>query len=204
MQPSPKSHLKYLAYVMRHKYYLVDGWSYIGGFSVWRALKHDWSKFSLSEWTPYVEKFFGSGESKSDEQFERAWLHHFHLNDHHPQHYINLKTSSGITQPVVLNMPSECVHEMVADWYAAGMAQGKPDVVSWYKVAGHNIPLGDATRIKAESLLQYLPEARWLDRRGIFEHTLNALYLSYLVIRSMALELLCICLMCGIRKLGKR
>lgn len=51
------AHLRYLSYVVRHKWFVL-----LAGLRVraplWRLLIHDWSKFTPSEWGPYVRFFY--------------------------------------------------------------------------------------------------------------------------------------------------
>lgn len=85
-------HFRYLSYLIRHKWFV-----FVAGLkvkaSLWRLLKHDWSKFLPSEWFPYVESFYG-GHKYSErppevvEAFDTAWLHHQNRNDHHWQYWL--------------------------------------------------------------------------------------------------------------------
>lgn len=51
------AHLKYLSYVLRHKWFvLVAGLK--TGAPLWRLLIHDWSKFLPCEWGPYTRTFY--------------------------------------------------------------------------------------------------------------------------------------------------
>jgi hypothetical protein len=52
------SHLKYLHYVLRHKWYVLRA-GLATGAPLWRLVIHDWSKFSPAEWSPYVRMFYG-------------------------------------------------------------------------------------------------------------------------------------------------
>jgi hypothetical protein len=123
-------HLRYLQYVLVHKWYVWKCGLRLG-VPLWRLLVHDWSKFSWTEWTAYANYFYGDfpehdpndpnkwtrrgyyGPTSIDieEKFQRAWLHHIHLNDHHPQHWVLLNDDSTIT---TLNMPFVAVLEMLA------------------------------------------------------------------------------------------
>lgn len=54
-------HLRYLRYVLLHKWYVLRAGIVVGGWSLpwlWRLLVHDLSKFSRAEWTPYVVNFY--------------------------------------------------------------------------------------------------------------------------------------------------
>jgi hypothetical protein len=56
------AHLRYLRYVLLHKWYVLYAGVIVGGLHplwLWRLLVHDLSKFRPSEWRPYVAKFYG-------------------------------------------------------------------------------------------------------------------------------------------------
>jgi len=42
---------------------------------------------------------------------------------------------------------------MVADWYGAGMAQGKPDIEGWYDAHGDQMLLHPDTRVLVERVI---------------------------------------------------
>jgi hypothetical protein len=138
-------HLRYLCYVLRHKFYV---WQYGRrlGVSWRRLLLHDLSKFRPSEWFAYVERFHGPQPPSPAtlERFRAAWRLHATFNDHHPECWL------GASGP----MPEECVREMVADWCAAGVAQGKPDHLAWYGSWDGKDKLHPDARVLAERLLQ--------------------------------------------------
>ncbi len=77
-------HVKYLWYVIRHKWFTFVE-CYKLGIS-WRGLVHDLSKFRPSEWGPYVESFYGGwGKDRPQwvkDAFNVAWLAHIHKNPH--------------------------------------------------------------------------------------------------------------------------
>jgi hypothetical protein len=142
-----RKHLRYLSYVLRHKFFVfVAGWRL--GAPFWRLFVHDLPKLLPCEWMPYVRHFYG-GEYPDwnrvkyvpgwpyevtkqgvAEAFDRAWLHHQHANPHHWQHWV-LREDSGQTK--VLEMPEAYILEMLADWYGAGRAiTGKWGARDWY------------------------------------------------------------------------
>lgn len=154
------AHLRYLKYVLRHKYYVYQGCRVLG-VSRWQALIHDWHKFTPGEWMPYVRFFYGPKpptmnekgyihKTGQDEAFDRAWLSHQHRGKHHWQHWL-LRQGDG--QLKALEMPAMFAAEMVADWYGAGSAQGKPDIQAWYDANKDNIQLHPRTRNLVEFLL---------------------------------------------------
>jgi hypothetical protein len=146
------SHLRYLSYVLRHKWFVLLAGLKTGA-PLWRLLIHDWSKFTPSEWGAYVAQFYGPklvptygdfrhypgalgpaaverAKAERQEAFDRAWLHHQHANPHHWQHWV-LREDSGAIKTI--EMPEHFVREMVADWAGAGRAiTGKWEVGLWF------------------------------------------------------------------------
>jgi hypothetical protein len=156
-----RAHLKYARYVFIHKWYVF--WAAIRlGVPFWRALIHDYTKFSRTEWGPYVRRFYAPDAHKepdgskgyfhhagASEEFDAAWTHHWQHNPHHWQFWITrhrtgweLEDELGIPQDI----PETYVREMVADWIGAGKAQGKPDIEAWYLANKDTIQLHDRTR----------------------------------------------------------
>ena len=167
-----KPHLKYLSYVLRHKWFVLKECCKLG--IPWRGIVHDLTKFYPREWSPYVEHFytdrsqhegndaiaeFGIAELAPfgfyvKDRFNLAWLFHQHKNPHHWQYWI-LREDDGKTFP--LPIPNRYVREMVADWRGAGRAiTGKNDpneCALWYVKNHTNIVLHPHTRMKVEKLL---------------------------------------------------
>lgn len=139
------AHLKYLSYVCRHKWFVLQAGLRTGA-PVWRLIIHDWSKFLPSEWFPYVRYFYGAtGDCwRTEEAFGRAWLHHQHANPHHWQHWV-LREDSGAVK--LIEMPTPLVREMVADWMGAGRAiTGEWETGDWYRRNYDLIQLAPITR----------------------------------------------------------
>lgn len=145
-------HLQYLSYVLRHKYYVFIGCMKLG-VSWWQAIIHDMSKFYPVEWFAYVEYFNGNPPFNNKDQFDRAWNHHQKANPHHWQYWLLLMDDGNL---IALDMPDKFVREMVADWYGAGMALGKPDIRGWYEATKHQKTLHPSTRICVEAYLNML------------------------------------------------
>lgn len=139
-------YLKYLWYVIRHKWYVMVECFRMGIY--WRGLTHDLSKFLPSEFIPYARNFYGKYLSfdqlsfdarqrgvrtKEDvkRDFKEAWLKHQHRNPHHWQYWILQNDTDGRELMVI---PTAYLKEMVADWIGAGRAiTGKREAISWYK-----------------------------------------------------------------------
>lgn len=160
-----KKHALYLRYLLRHKWYVFVAGRRIG-VSAWRLIIHDWSKFLPSEWRPYVAYFYGPKPDKKEPDdylywnavsahripFDRAWLHHQHLNPHHWQHWI-LRSDDGAVD--ALEMPHRFTLEMVADWSGAGRAiTGRWDVSDWYEKNKNKMILHRKTRTLVEAVLK--------------------------------------------------
>ena len=158
---------KYLHYLFRHKYYVAIECFKYGLY--WRGIIHDWSKFLPSEFFPYIQSFYGEFQpecpvysgpvdwqkkqylEKTSKNFDRAWIHHQHLNKHHFQHWI-LREDSG--QNKILEMPYKYAIEMFCDWVGAGIAiTGKRDIVEWYEKNKEVILLHENTRNFVEKLI---------------------------------------------------
>lgn len=157
-----KAHLRYLEYVLRHKWYVFIECVRLG--IPWLGIVHDWSKFLPDEWFPYVQHFHnpdGSPRSVRDEtgyykptdtgdkEFDFAWLLHQKRNRHHWQWWTLSEDDGGVK---VLAIPHRYCLEMLADWRGAGRAQGTPDSRAWY--------------LKNKSKLNLHPETRqWIEER---------------------------------------
>lgn len=79
-----RAHLRYLRYVVRHKWFVfLEGRKL--GLGSGQLIKHDWSKFLPSEWFPYVHFFYGKPGDSVTSAFDFAWLLHQKRNPHHWQ-----------------------------------------------------------------------------------------------------------------------
>lgn len=179
-----RAHLRYLKYVLLHKFYVLRAglaiWKVMGDAGhdnliswTWRLLVHDYSKFSRAEWSPYVATFYIESSKDGAEMrarqmaFNAAWLHHIHHNPHHWQHHILLEDSG---KTIVLIPPAVLVFEMVADWLAAGpkalrahtMAEAVAETIVWYAANHQRMQMRDIVRSTAESILKTLA-----DRYGV-------------------------------------
>lgn len=149
-------HLQYLRYILRHKYYVaLEGRKL--KLSWWRLARHDWQKFTLAEWRPYLDSFYRYPDCQTQPDsvkaaFDRAWLHHQRSGSaHHWQSHI-LALDSGEIKP--LPIPGADRREMLADWRAMGRAFGEdPPAVSWYEKNRDKMILHPDTRAWVEKEL---------------------------------------------------
>lgn len=83
-------HLKYLSYVLRHKWFVFLACLHLR-VPLWIGIFHDWDKFLPDEWFPYARCFYKpNGEKQYNEtpEFAHAWLLHQHRNKHHWQFWL--------------------------------------------------------------------------------------------------------------------
>lgn len=141
-------HLRYLRYVLIHKWYVLIECCKLG--VPIRGLLHDLSKFRPDEWFPYAHFFYGKPD---EERFNKAWLLHIHRNPHHYQYWI-LRHDNGLDSQI--EMPLVYRKEMVADWVGAGKAQGKRgenECAQWYLENKFNMAMERQTRTWVEKRL---------------------------------------------------
>jgi hypothetical protein len=91
--------VKYFKYLIKHKWFV-----FLGGLktkaSLWRLIKHDWSKFLPCECVAYANYFSinwpgGICPAGIEAAFGAAWLHHQNFNDHHWQYWILMDDKPG-------------------------------------------------------------------------------------------------------------
>lgn len=160
-------YFKYLSYVIRHKWWVFIGCCRLG--IPFRGIVHDLSKFRPREFIPYARHFFKPENVENRETgkqgyfkpadtgdlaFELAWLHHLHANPHHWQYWLKHP------HMIPVDMPERLVREMLADWYGAGRAQHKPDILAWYQGCESKINLTVPTSNLLHSLM--VKNAKWI------------------------------------------
>ncbi len=157
---------KYLSYVLRHKWYVMLECFKIGLY--WQGITHDLSKFLPREWFPYMNHFYGGGNTidrgrtatgyykptdTGDPAFDMGWLSHTKLNKHHWQYWCTPEDGGGLK---VYEMPLEYLREMLCDWKGAGRAQGKPDTLAWYKENRDKMSVGPGARNWLDMMTGYV------------------------------------------------
>jgi hypothetical protein len=155
-----QAHIKYLFYVLRHKWYVFQAGRVLG-VPLWQLIIHDLSKFSRAEWGPYVRRFYGGrggvlDKAADSEEFRQAWAHHWQYNPHHPELWAGGEQGDPYKR---VPMPARFVAEMVADWYGAAMAQGKEDCWAWYRKNRDRYPIRDEAHKYVEECLLTLQDA---------------------------------------------
>jgi hypothetical protein len=140
-----KRYQGYLSYVLRHKWFvLLEGRKL--GVPIWHLILHDWSKLFPLEFFSYAKTFRTTDGKKQYEPHLAFWIavnSHVTRHKHHWQYWIHIKGKDDL---MILPMPDRHRREMLADWYAAGLAHGEPDTRGWYMKNSDNIILHDETR----------------------------------------------------------
>ena len=151
------SNIKYLKYVLIHKYYVFLEACKLG--IPWRGLVHDLSKFSLAEWKPRVQGFSNKCLKRDDGTFDLSEANnelitgivkHYHKNPHHWQWWVALLETGN---KVILPMSDEYRKEMLADWLAVSRMPDRLDVIPWYLQNKENVLLHPETRQWIEAQL---------------------------------------------------
>ena len=154
------SALGHIKRILIHKYWVLY-YCYKFGI-VWRGIKHDLSKFHPIEFFESI-KYYSKDSSpiprcKADKGYSLAWQHHKGHNDHHYEYWVDNLDSGGTP----IEMPIDCVLEMVADWMAAGKAyKGREfsieDELIWFdNFKKRNPKIHENTISFIEEVLNYL------------------------------------------------
>lgn len=115
--------------------------------------QHDASKYAECEYKAYDDFFYGDDRNeKVKEAFNYAWLHHLHVNPHHWQHWIFLSDDEGM---VAMEMPNECILEMICDWWTFSWRKGDLyEIFRWWSQHEEYIVMGEKTRQKVMDILE--------------------------------------------------
>lgn len=120
-------------------------------------LNHDNSKTSSAEYDAYDKYFYGNNKSfEVVENFDRAWLHHIHANQHHWQHWLLLEDDPEGGSMVIktIDMPINYIVEMICDWWSFSWKIGDLyTIFNWYDEHKKTMKLSTDTRLLVESIL---------------------------------------------------
>ncbi len=158
-------YLKYLWYVIRHKYYVLVECFKVGLYL--RGVLHDISKLYPSEFTPYANHFYGKKGKEnaekikssfydpnkdSDDKFQWAWHYHSSRNKHHWQYWITPTVDKKL---LPIKIPEVYLIEMLCDWEGAKKAKGTTiSVEEWYEQNKNSMTLHIESRKRLEELIE--------------------------------------------------
>ena len=132
------------------------------------AEMHDQSKYSMDEYEPYDNYFYGERTDEVEKEFDYAWLHHIHNNLHHWQYWVLKEDDSPATDSTMaikcLEIPDVYILEMIADWWSFSWknyltSHDKSDlyeIFAWYEAHVDKIAMNPKTREKVETLLDLI------------------------------------------------
>jgi hypothetical protein len=147
----------YFVYLAQHKYFVgSEGLGLEWPCAIRQLVVHDWSKFMPCEFGPYAYHFYvrtNHDRRKEDPTFDRAWLHHIHLNPHHWDYWV-LRVGHKVT---ALRVPEKYLREMAADWLAMARQRGKPPT-EWYEAHQTGIHMHPASKSRIQVLIGYSEE----------------------------------------------
>lgn len=134
-------HLKYLCYLLRHKWLVLVAGLRLG-VPIKQLVLHDMSKFRRDEWIPYVHHFYSPVDNTSE--FEAAWNKHCQRNAHHWEFWV----WKLYHRRKALEIPREYLLEMVADWAAMGygLTGDWGNIWDWWQKTNHTMQLHPNTR----------------------------------------------------------
>ena len=115
---------------------------------------HDKSKDLEDEYNAYDDYFYGGNRSfEVVQNFRYAWLKHIHRNEHHWQHWVLINDDPNEGE-IIMDMPYNCIIEMICDWWAFSWNKGKLDeIFVWYDEHKNYMKLSEKTRNVVESIL---------------------------------------------------
>lgn len=122
------------------------------------AAIHDASKYSAEEYEAYDKYFYGFKNRSYSvvREFNIAWLHHQHTNQHHWQYWI-LVNDDPEEGTVALEMPLEYVYEMIADWWTfSWKSENLTEIFDWYDKHKERMILHTRTRGVVEDILEQM------------------------------------------------
>lgn len=120
---------------------------------------HDLSKSDKEEYDAYDAYFYGHNRSYSVVQdFNKAWLHHIHRNEHHWQHWVLINDDPKEGE-ILLDMPFNYIIEMVCDWWSFSWASGDLySIFKWYEQHREYMKLSEHTRTMVEKILDLIKQ----------------------------------------------
>ena len=118
---------------------------------------HDQSKWEKEEYDAYDAYFYGDRLTKEvKDNFNYAWLHHIHNNQHHWQYWV-LINDDPQDGTVALDIPYKYVIEMICDWWSFSWSKGDLyDIFNWYGKHKDRMILSKNTRELVEDILDQI------------------------------------------------
>lgn len=118
---------------------------------------HDMSKFDYKEFWPYLSKFFPyegmtADSNTVENNFNIAWLHHVHNNEHHPAHWA--LAENNIIE--IFDMPDIYIIEMLCDWMAMSKYYNSTTLEYWNSPSAQKLPMSIRTISKVDKFMDWM------------------------------------------------
>ena len=120
---------------------------------------HDFSKWSMYEFEPYREYFYGKNKDSEKvlTNFNKAWLHHQHNNPHHWQHWVLVNDDEGEARALDMDYPY--IIEMICDWWSFSFKKNDlNEIFNWFAEHEDKMILSDKTRTTVNDILDKIKE----------------------------------------------
>ena len=155
----------YDQYLITHKLNVARGFEWIkknlpdllnddADFEWQITMNHDTSKSSEEEYDAYDTYFYKNKSYAATQEFDKAWLHHIHCNEHHWQHWILYQDDPNSDRPQLLEIPYLYIIEMICDWWSFSWNTGDLYVIfTWYDDHRHNMLINPKSRFIVEQIL---------------------------------------------------
>lgn len=149
--------------ITRHRHQVIKHCAKAG--ILWQGLRHDLSKYSLTEFVPGVKYYTGHRSPNEGEReafgYSKAWMHHKGCNKHHFEYWIDYNLQTKRNEPV--EMPYHYVAEMFCDRVAAskiynGKKYKQSDPLAYFEKRKPHRSIHIKTRDEIEKLLRILSE----------------------------------------------
>lgn len=113
--------------------------------------EHDKTKFYDEEFKGYRQWFYPEKDEAKDRQvFDKAWFLHLRRSPHHPEFWTYVDDNKV---PVILDMPTIYIAEMLLDWAAMGIKFGDT-AYEYYQKVRNKKPFNDNTKEKIDSVIE--------------------------------------------------
>ncbi len=154
---------KHFCTITKHRHKVIYH-SFKAGI-LWQGLRHDLSKYMLSEFISGAKYYQGTRSPNEEERvlfgYSKAWLHHKGRNKHHFEYWTDYDMKTKLISPV--KMPWKYVVEMFCDRVAASkIYQGKNYTdnhpIEYFKKSKSTRMIHPETSEEIEELLLMLSE----------------------------------------------
>ena len=138
--------VKLLRRILVHKFWVAYYCFQLGLY--WQGITHDWSKFSITEFSRSVKYWDDKASSLENETringYSETFLHHRGRNPHHYEYWIHSLDRGGVPA----KMPRKYALELVCDYLAACRTYGgnPRNEIDWWNSYSPKIKMHEDTK----------------------------------------------------------